>query len=413
MNKHSTALHRFQDVQLIRSQLLEYYDQNKRDLEWRKQTGDVQQLAYRVWVSEIMLQQTRVETVKEYYKKWMAKWPTLHSFCQAQLEDVHALWSGLGYYSRATRLLEGAKKVFEDGKIPDLPLELEKIPGIGPYTAGAISSIAFNKPVPLVDGNVIRVISRLIVLGGDPKSKIVNQMIWEKAKELVDPKRPGDFNQSLMELGATVCTPTSPSCTLCPVNNVCTAYSLEQNPHKYDQDIEDICTICPRLEIVRVVDFPTKVAKKEARKQDVIVCVLSCQDEYILVQNGPKGLLANLWDFPNISMMENSNNSKKDIIKSTFGLGDEIKIVSMGKIVHKFSHIHRTMYVEQIQIISKNDIVFSFDNAPFKWVTKECFSNGSLGIPITLQKAWSLCEKAAAKENKMPTFFKTKKQKIS
>jgi A/G-specific adenine glycosylase len=413
---HSQSFHALRNIPQIRQKLLQFYDANKRDLEWRIPVDDVQLRAYRVWVSEIMLQQTRVETVKEYYRKWIQKWPTMNDFVKATLEEVHAIWAGLGYYSRATRLLEGAKVVVEkmDGIIPSHPEELQKIPGVGPYTAGAISSIAFNQPVPLVDGNVIRVLSRMTALGGDPKSKLFTQRVWQTAAEVVDSARPGCFNQSLMELGATVCTPTNPSCKTCPVNANCTAYIEENNTKKrsIEDDIEDLCTLCPEVETIRVVDFPTKVAKKEARKEEVVVGIIEVNGEFLLVQNPSKGLLANLWDFPVIPLDGTTTQNRGERMKDFFHIHNACT-KSVGNTIHKFSHIHRTMNVEYMELKSKDDIKLdSLEDRPVKWLSKENFSDGSLGLPITHSKAWDLYQKDQKLKSKKTDFFKPKKAKL-
>lgn len=181
---------------------------------------------YAVWVSEVMLQQTRVETVIDYHMRWMKAFPSVAALAQANIDDINKLWEGLGYYRRAKLLQEGAKKVVHDfhGNLPPDIEDLKQIPGIGPYTAGAISSIAFQKPVPLVDGNVIRVLSRTRAIAATPKNKLLVNLCWTLAGKLVSPLRPGDFNQALMELGATLCTVQSPRCKECPVRESCLAY---------------------------------------------------------------------------------------------------------------------------------------------------------------------------------------------
>ncbi|KAI9326583.1 DNA glycosylase, partial [Zopfochytrium polystomum] len=260
---HGRGYHAFAaaDLAPLRASLLAWYDAHRRDLPWRKPSprflprvdatvppasssssrrpappSDPQddpdlrsrlgQRAYEVWVSEIMLQQTQVVTVIDYYNRWMATWPTVFDLAKADLEAVNQKWSGLGYYSRARRLLAAAQKVVSkfDGILPSDVVALQKeVPGVGRYTAGAISSIAFNEPQPIVDGNVVRVVSRLRAIGGDPKSKAAVSLHWKLAEDLVDPDRPGDFNQAMMELGATVCTPQNPSCQGCPVAAFCRA----------------------------------------------------------------------------------------------------------------------------------------------------------------------------------------------
>lgn len=211
-----------------------------------------------------MLQQTRVETVKSYWINWMSKWPTIDDLASAPEEDVLSAWRGLGYYSRATRIHAAAKKVVSDltmnGLLPEHPAELEKnVPGIGPYTAGAISSICFGQPVPILDGNVARVLSRQLGLYANPKAKMTTDILWaaadvlvKKAYEVGEGKGdvPGAWNQALMELGSTVCTPQKPGCGGCPIRDSCRAYAEAQGSSKKDKaevgivDMEDLCTLC-------------------------------------------------------------------------------------------------------------------------------------------------------------------------
>ena len=204
----------------FRRKLLQWYRKYKRDLPWRK-TRD----PYAIWVSEIMLQQTQVATVIPFYRRFLHRFPDLQSLAKAEEEEVLAQWAGLGYYRRAKLLQRGAREVLvrHGGELPDNVEALEALPGIGPYTAGAISSIAFQKPSPLVDGNVVRVLSRVFLRQGHAKSPALQKEIWAYAKDLVDPNHPGDFNQALMELGATVCRVALPSCGRCPLLGLCAA----------------------------------------------------------------------------------------------------------------------------------------------------------------------------------------------
>lgn len=236
--------------------------------------------AYQVWISEIMLQQTRVETVKSYWIDWMKKWPSIDDLAAAEPEQVLSAWRGLGYYSRATRIHTAAKKVVQDqalnGHLPQLPQDLEsQVPGVGRYTAGAISSIVFGHAVPILDGNVIRVLTRQMALYANPKSKSTTDMLWAAADALVKKasmpdddvssgslapiprsKTPGQWNQALMELGSTVCTP-KPACQQCPIRSTCMAYAegellAKASPSKFRepaiQDIENVCSSCEDIE---------------------------------------------------------------------------------------------------------------------------------------------------------------------
>jgi A/G-specific adenine glycosylase len=207
----------------IASRLLAWYRAGHRDLPWRR-TRD----PYAIWVSEIMLQQTQVATVLPYYSRFLERFPTVEALATAPEDEVLRLWSGLGYYSRARHLQRGAQEVLarHAGRIPAAVEELLHLPGIGRYTAGAIASIAFDRAAPILDGNVIRVLCRLYGLRGDPKRAPLHGHLWELAQALIPPSYAGDFNQALMELGATLCTPASPRCHGCPLVERCEASRL-------------------------------------------------------------------------------------------------------------------------------------------------------------------------------------------
>ena len=204
----------------VSSLLLPWYDRCKRRLPWRDQPDP-----YATWVSETMLQQTRVETVLSYYPRFMTRFPTVQALAEAPLEDVLKLWEGLGYYRRAQNLHRGAQQVVRDfgGQLPRTPEALRTITGIGPYTAGAIASIAFGVSCPAVDGNVIRVVSRVAGVREDVGIPSVQRRIAETATAWVPQERPGDFNQALMDLGASLCCPGTPDCIKCPLASRCSA----------------------------------------------------------------------------------------------------------------------------------------------------------------------------------------------
>jgi A/G-specific adenine glycosylase len=200
------------DLQFFAQCLLAWYDEHKRDLPWRKDRDP-----YRVWLSEIMLQQTRVASVLEHYRRFLKKFPTVHRLAAARESSVLAVWSGLGYYRRARMLHTAAKVVVKQhrGQFPNCREGLQQLPGIGRYTSAAIASIAYDEPVAVVDGNVERVLQRFI------GKQVKGEEVWQIAEGLLDSRRPGDFNQALMELGATVCLPRQPKCLLCPVSALC------------------------------------------------------------------------------------------------------------------------------------------------------------------------------------------------
>jgi A/G-specific adenine glycosylase len=208
--------------------LLAWYDQNKRDLPWRR-TKD----PYAIWVSEVMLQQTQVATVIPYWHRWLERFPTVESLATANEQDALSMWQGLGYYRRCRLLIEGARFVTARGRLPETAAEWQEVPGVGRYTAGAIASIAQNDTAPLVDGNVERVFAR--VTGNYNSGPTLTKAAWQWAERQLYRPRPGDWNQALMELGATVCKPVKPDCTRCPLEGQCVArqtWTVDELPVK-------------------------------------------------------------------------------------------------------------------------------------------------------------------------------------
>lgn len=253
--------------------LLDWYDRHRRDLPWRRS-----QDPYRIWLSEVMLQQTRVETVLPYYERFLERFPTVNDLAAADEDEVLALWSGLGYYRRARQLHRAARQVADTGE--GLPSTLEgllELPGIGPYTAAAIASIAFDVVEPVLDGNVERVISRLLATLEDPKTSAGRRALTEHARTLLDPRRPGDSNQALMELGATLCVPNSPRCLLCPLKEGCAARA-EGEPERYPS---------------------TRPRKKLVRVRRAVAVVEGPQGGVLLFRRGDdEELLAGTWELP-------------------------------------------------------------------------------------------------------------------
>ncbi len=257
----------------VRQKLLAWYRKNARDLPWRH-TRD----PYKIWVSEIMLQQTQVQTVIPYYKRWLTRFPTLASLADAPLDEVMKYWAGLGYYRRVKMLHAAAKFVRQElaGKIPADPEGLLKIPGIGRYTAGAIASIAFQKPVPLVDGNVIRILTRLYAIKKDVGRTDTLKAIWDFAAGLVPDQHAGDFNQAMMELGAILCLPNNPACLVCPVSSECKARALG-HPEK----------------------FPVKLQKEKLQKLNTAALILKNPRNEVLIGQQPHAARwGGLWMFP-------------------------------------------------------------------------------------------------------------------
>ncbi|MFQ3610393.1 MAG: A/G-specific adenine glycosylase [Fimbriimonadales bacterium] len=258
-------------VEALRTQLLDWFQHHQRTLPWRGVDDP-----YYVWVSEIMLQQTQVATVIPYFERFIQRFPTVQALAEAQLDEVLKYWEGLGYYSRARNLWRSAQQIVANGgELPRSVDRLRELPGIGAYTAGAIASIAFNLPEPLVDGNVTRVLARLLWLKGNLKSGKAQKLLWQIARQLVDPQCPGDFNQALMELGSTVCLPALPNCAQCPVQSLCSAYQRGQP------------TAVPEV-------TPSKPARQVV---DVSAMILR-ENTVLLAQRPVEGLWGGLWEFP-------------------------------------------------------------------------------------------------------------------
>lgn len=259
-------------LQAMVSPLLHWYDQNARVLPWRSQPTP-----YRVLVSEIMLQQTRVDAVKPYFARFMEALPNLESLAAAQEQTLLKLWEGLGYYNRVRNLQKAAQIVVRDygGTLPRDPEKLKQLPGIGDYCAGSISSIAYNVPCPAVDGNVLRVITRLTGDFSDIAAPATKKAITQQLRQII-PSRAGDFNQALMELGALVCLPNgAPLCDQCPLKGLCTA-----------------------REKGLIHQIPVKSPKVARKREEKTVFLLLFQGTVALVQRPEKGLLAGLWEFP-------------------------------------------------------------------------------------------------------------------
>lgn len=252
--------------------LLAWYDRVKRDMPWRR-TSD----PYAIWLSEVMLQQTRVDTVVAYWTKFMTKWPRAGDLANAPLDEVLAAWAGLGYYARARNLHAAAKQIRDEhrGVFPSDAESVRALPGIGRYTAGAILSIAFQQPEPLVDGNVVRVLSRIHALPGHAKDAKLHAACWDIAGLVVPKKRPGDFNQALMELGATVCTPAKPKCGICPLADSCLA-----------------------REAGRQEEIPATPPRAKRPHRTIEAAYVERDGAILLVRRPDEGLLGGLWEMP-------------------------------------------------------------------------------------------------------------------
>ncbi|KAI8075065.1 DNA glycosylase [Gongronella butleri] len=425
---HNTAYHTFHDdthVREIQAALLDWFDTKQRtNMPWRKAASTTRTKEVRKKEAK-----TQVATVIDYYNRWIEAFPTIYDLATADLEKVNTLWAGLGYYSRAKRLWEGARKVVQemDGQLPGTAAELEKqIPGVGPYTAGAIASIVFNQQTPLVDGNVIRVLARVRAVGADMKKTSVVALFWQLAAALVPADRPGDFNQALMELGATVCRPTDPNCDACPLKSHC--YALQQlkchgkqmhhGQSSTNHQESHECEHCPSIEQpldhedYTVTRYPVKSEKKPPRDEEcsvtIVQKVLPDGASYYLISKRPdKGLLAGLWEFPSVELGNKSTTyaarAKKNTayLSSRYGL-DVVALDAhrqdLEHVVHLFSHIRKVYHVEWVRYNDNHEDAppaqqhDTTEGGESRWLPEDELV--SAPIPTGLKKALKLLDKA-------------------
>lgn len=296
--------------------LVNWYNTEKRDLPWRHERDP-----YKIWVSEIMLQQTRVDTVIPYFNRFMDQFPTIESLANADEEAILKAWEGLGYYSRVRNLQSAVKEVSEQygGVVPADRTKFLSLKGVGPYTGGAVLSIAYGLPEPAVDGNVMRVLSRILTIWDDIAKPSTRKVFEEAVRHLMYEEDPSSFNQALMELGAMICTPTSPACLLCPVQNHCQAF--EEGVQR---------------------ELPVKTRKKSTKKIHMGALVLRAADGTVLIEKRPEsGLLAKLWQFPNMELPAGTNprGALTSFIEAEYGITVQIAPEKVMEITHIFSHL--------------------------------------------------------------------------
>lgn len=324
-------------IKLLQTKLLEWYRMEARELPWRSDPTP-----YKVWISEIMLQQTRVDTVIPYFLRFIAEVSSIEELAVVEEEKLLKLWQGLGYYNRALNLKKAARTIVQEfnGIIPDNLKDLMSLPGIGPYTAGAISSIAYGQAVPAVDGNVLRIIARITASREDISKSITKKDFESIVCELLPENNTGDFNQALMDLGATVCLPNGqPKCEECPLKDLCQA------------NFERITS-----------EVPIKTNKKARSIEKRTVLIICCGHSYALRKRETKGLLPNLWEFPNFEG-HLTERQCREILEEKGIKAIEFKILSSSK--HIFSHIEWHMTGYFIQVIEQQSL------SDFIWVTKD------------------------------------------
>jgi len=323
------------------SKLLRWYQSHHRNLPWRQTRNP-----YRIWISEVMLQQTQVDTVIPYYRKFLKRFPTLRSLARADLSAVLKVWEGLGYYARARHLHKAAKLLVTEyrGKLPDNYAHLRRLPGIGDYTAAAIASIVFSEPVAVLDGNARRVIARWIALRDDVSTAESQKLLTAAAQQNLDRRNPGDWNQAIMELGATVCLPRNPRCGECPV-----ASSCEAN----------------RLSLQHLI--PVKKLRKAIPHYQVTAAVLEKNGRILIARRHEKGLLGGLWEFP--GGKQEAGETLRAALKREMReeLAIEVRVgKKMQEVEHSYSHFRITLHVFRCRLISGRPKPLSC--AQIKWV---------------------------------------------
>ncbi|GJQ12596.1 hypothetical protein GpartN1_g4387.t1 [Galdieria partita] len=379
------------EISSFQHSLLEWYRQNKRQLPWRQTLMEQHPNPYHIWVSETMLQQTRVTSVIEYYKKWLQTFPDIPSLAASSLERVNEIWAGLGYYRRAKLLYEGAKTIMScfDGQVPEDIRLLQSIPGIGPYTAAAIASIAFNKPYAVCDGNVFRVLSRLFSIDLDISSSDNQSFFRSLAQFLIFKDKAADYNQAMMELGATVCTPKNFDCKHCPVHHWCNSF---QTATERQVPLNDI-----------VGQYPVKFNRVKQSNEELQVYLIVFANYFLMLKNVSRNLLGNLWHFPYVTLKRNGNELTEDeklqherclsrVLHSCgYPLNDTNDLLKLlyesaipiGQVEHLFTHIKQTIYVKFVRLSSETSLVVensshriggidpNDESIEYRWLTKE------------------------------------------
>lgn len=325
----------------FRSALLKWFEKHQREMPWRGIDDP-----YKIWVSEVMLQQTQVKKVVAYFERFIAKFPDVQRLAAAPLQDVLKVWEGLGYYARARNLHKAAQIITKEchGKIPSDYASFRKLPGVGDYSAAAVQSIAYNEPYAAVDGNIKRVMARLFLMDIPINAATEAKQFQQKADELLDKEEAGKFNQAMMELGAIVCRPQSPTCLVCPVNQFCGAFQTAR------QD-----------------EFPIRRKSEKVPEHHIAAGVIFKGDEVLIVQRPLAGLLGGLWEFPN-GHVEKSENSEQACIRNISEVVNlsvsDIKYLTQVR--HTFTHFKIMVDVFECNYVSGEVVL----NGPIdaKWV---------------------------------------------
>ena len=335
-------------IRAFQRELLAWYKNEFRLMPWRRTKNP-----YRIWVSEIMLQQTQVKKVIPYFESFVQKFPTIETLAHSELADVLKAWEGLGYYARARNLHKAAREIVSNHnkKLPTDFDELKKLPGIGSYTAAAISSIVAGNPIPVLDGNVTRVLSRLVCLDKNPKSGEGHQALQRLAGELLYYDAPGTYNQALMELGAILCTPVKPKCPSCPVRKMCQAWQTG-----------------------RQLQYPIKTPKKQRPHFTIGAGIIWKEDEILIARRHENGLLGGLWEFPG-GKQQDSETIEQTVQREIKEEVDvTVRVDSLLTVVkHQYSHFKITLHAYHCTYVTGSPKALGC--AAWQWVKKEDLKN--------------------------------------
>ncbi|MEM8598617.1 MAG: A/G-specific adenine glycosylase [Bacteroidota bacterium] len=331
----------------FRGPLLDWFARVRRPMPWRAEDEHGRRDPYRVWLSEIMLQQTRVDQATPYFQRFTTAFPTVEALAAADLDDVLKQWEGLGYYSRARNLHRAAKVVVAEhgGRVPDTEAAISALPGIGPYTAAAVLSLAYGVPLAVLDGNVIRVLTRVFALGDDVKRSPVTKALRRLANELLPADHPSAFNEAVMELGATVCTPAAPRCLVCTLRDVCASLA-EGDPTRY----------------------PVATKKKPVPHYDIAVGVVYDEQSRVLIQKRPEdAMLGGLWEFPGGKREPDEALEATCVRELREELGIDVEVTEpVARIDHAYSHFKITMYAFRCQLVRGTPE--GREGQPLRWV---------------------------------------------
>lgn len=346
--------------------LLAWYDRHRRALPWRLNRDP-----YRVLVSEIMLQQTQIDTVLKYYEPFLKRFPDFETLAAAPEDDVLTAWKGLGYYRRAKHLHMAAKQIVQHhgGEMPSTYAGLKKLPGIGAYTAAAVASICFGQPHAVVDGNVLRVAARLFRLDQPLDSSALKTDVQRRIDAWISRTRPGDFNQAMMELGQSTCTVTSPRCESCPVQPWCAAYEAGD-----------------------VDQFPIPGRKIEQKLERRRVFVIACGNVVLMRQRPENGLLARMWEFPGVLSHDQEKEEPFLISFQQIGLsidaGRDAVFRRVGRVNHRFTHLIWDMDVVAVQLGEQGGVPSV--ESPWQWVPRDQVTK--IALPTAMAKVWRVAQ---------------------